>query len=195
MTAIDAGIGELHQYDSRVIRFGDFRTDDLDTTIQPVPASIIHHIFRTFETLTPVHPVGIGRTNLTLIRPTIVQTDAATPYVGFDRRESLTRRPAVSVHLEPAAYGSLSPATYHVTFFVEAAGSAAFEVSGYAAGGIVHGAGPRTASGKVGIAVTLEDLPASGGYVTIEQTDGESWTWFSTRLSYPPLVFTPVPSL
>lgn len=38
------------------------------------------------ETLSPAKTFGRGRTNLTLIRPTILQLDATPPYAGFDRR-------------------------------------------------------------------------------------------------------------
>jgi len=37
------------------------------------------------ETLSATKTVGRGRTNLTIIVPTIVQIDAATPRATFDR--------------------------------------------------------------------------------------------------------------
>jgi hypothetical protein len=141
------------------------------------------------ETLAPTRTVGKGRTNLTLIRPTILQTDAATPYAGFDRRESPTRNPAVSVHFAPAAYGITGVGTYVFVFAVEAFTRSEFRPSGFAGGGTVDAPGAIRFSGKRVITVILRNVPAAAGaWAAIEQTDGESWSWFSTRISHPPLV-------
>ena len=44
---------------------------------------IIVFPFGPIETLSPIKPVGKGRTNTTLINATIDQTDAVTPYAAF----------------------------------------------------------------------------------------------------------------
>jgi len=100
------------------------------------------------QVLSPTVTVGLGRTNLTLIRPTIVQTDAAEPYAGFDLRESPHRNPAVSVHFNPAAYGATGPGTYVFTFAVDAPTRAAFTPSGYAGSGTVDAPGSIRFSGR-----------------------------------------------
>lgn len=147
------------------------------------------------ETLAPTRTVGKGRTNLTLIRPTILQTDAATPYAGFDRRESPTRNPALSVHFAPAAYGITGVGTYVFAFAVEAFTRSEFRPTGFAGGGTVDAPGAIRFSGKRVVTVILRNVPAAAGaWAAIEQTDGESWSWFSTRISHPPLVLDALPA-
>ena len=93
------------------------------------------------EVLSPARTVGKGRTNLTLIRPTILQTDTGEPYAGFDLRESPNRNPAVSVHFNPGAYGATGVGTYVFTFAVEAYARAGFSPTGYAGSGTVDAPG------------------------------------------------------
>lgn len=144
------------------------------------------------QVLSPTTTVGRGRTNLTLIRPTIVQTDAATPYAGFDLRESPNRNPAVSVHFNAAAYGISGTGTYVFTFAVDAPTRAAFTPSGFAGSGTVDAPGSIRFSGRRVITVILRDVPAGqDAWAAIEQTTGETWSWFNTRISHPPLVFDP----
>jgi hypothetical protein len=148
------------------------------------------------QIISPTTTVGRGRTNLTLIRPTIVQTDAATPYAGFDLRETPNRNPAVSVHFNASAYGITGPGTYVFTFSVDAPTRAAFTPSGYAGSGTVDAPGSIRFSGRRVITVILRDLPAGqDAVVAIEQTSGETWSWFSTRISHPPIVFEPLPPI
>lgn len=146
------------------------------------------------QVLSPTVTVGLGRTNLTLIRPTIVQTDAAEPYAGFDLRESPHRNPAVSVHFNPAAYGATGPGTYVFTFAVDAPTRAAFTPSGYAGSGTVDAPGSIRFSGRRVITIILRNVPPGlDASAAIEQTSGEAWSWFSTRIAHPPLVFDPLP--
>ncbi|MGW9629313.1 hypothetical protein ACWGST_01305 [Agromyces sp. NPDC055520] len=184
------------EFDERVVELADFEPDiRLEEWAEKYRLGelVLGPIFwAPIDVLSPVHTVGKGRTNLTLIRPTIVQTDAATPYAGFDRRESPTRNPAVSIHFEPAAYGITGAGTYVCTFSVESGGPVTLNADGYAAGGTVVGAGPRSVTGKQTVSITLKNLPASGGSASVEQTAGASWSWYSTRISYPPLVFEQV---
>ncbi len=145
------------------------------------------------EVLSPTVTVGRGRTNLTLIRPTIVQTDTTTPYAGFDLRESPNRNPAVSVHFNPAAYGATGNATYVFTFAVDAPTRAAFTPSGYAGSGTVDAPASIRFSGRRVITIILRNVPpAQDTVASIEQTSGESWSWFSTRIGHPPLVLEPL---
>ncbi len=135
-----------------------------------------------------MHTVGKGRTNLTLIRPTIMQTDAASR-TPASTAATPTRNPAVSIHFEPAAYGITGVGTYVCTFSVESGAPVTLNASGYAASGTVVGAGPRSVSGKQTVSLTLKNLPAYGGWAAIEQTAGDSWAWYTARITYPPLVF------
>jgi hypothetical protein len=144
------------------------------------------------EVLSPVKTVGKGRTNLTLIRPTILQTDATEPYAGFDRRESPNRNPAVAVHFNPGAYGATGVATYVFTFAVEAYTRCGFTPSGYAGSGTVDAPGSIRFEGRRVITIILRNVqPGQDTWTSIEQTSGENWSWFSTRISHPPLVFEP----
>lgn len=144
------------------------------------------------EVLSPVKTVGNGRTNLTLIRPTILQTDATEPYAGFDRRESPNRNPAVAVHFNPGAYGATGVATYVFTFAVEAYTRCGFTPSGYAGSGTVDAPGSIRFEGRRVITIILRNVqPGQDTWTSIEQTSGENWSWFSTRISHPPLVFEP----
>ncbi|GAA1816476.1 hypothetical protein [Agromyces neolithicus] len=180
-------------YDDRIVRTGDFEPDVSvedwvakyrlgDLTAGPI-------FWTSIETLSPTRTVGKGRTNLTLIRPTILQTDAATPHAAFDRRESPNRNPAVSVHFAPGAYGATGVGTYVFAFAVEAFGTATFAPTGYAGSGVVDAAGAISFSGRRTITVILRNVqPGQDTWAAIEQTSGTAWSWFSTRISLPPLV-------
>ncbi|HWD61152.1 MAG TPA: hypothetical protein VG369_01555 [Humibacter sp.] len=62
------------------------------------------------------------------------------------------------------------------------------QVGASSAGGI----GNRTINGQQSLSVAMNGLPASQQcYVAIEQLSGESWTWYQTVISPPPLVFEP----
>ena len=147
-------------------------------------------IFRTaIETLTPTRTIGQGRTNLTLIRPTILQTDAATRHAAFDRRESPNRNPAVSVHFAPGAYGATGVGTYVFAFSVDAPTRSMFAPQAYAGGGTVDAPAEIRFSGKRTITIILRNVPPGAEvWAAIEQAEGEVWSWFSTRISLPPLV-------
>jgi hypothetical protein len=160
-----------------------FRLEDLHLPIHLAP----------YEVLSPTKTVGHGRTNLTLIRPTIVQTDAAIPYASFDRRESPNRNPAVSVHFNPSAYGITWTGTYVFTFAVDAPTRSAFTPSGYAGSGTVDAPASIRFAGRRVITVILRNVPPNQDVnAAIEQTSGEAWSWFSTSIGRPPLVIDTV---
>ena len=142
------------------------------------------------ETLSPAKTVGRGRTNLTLIRPTIVQVDATTPYAGFDRRESPNRDPAVSMHFEPKAYGITAVSTYVMVFSIEVFGQAStFNLSGFAGGGTVANSGSRTLSGQTTVSLVLRNVPPSAEvWGALTQTGGGQWNWYTVQARYPALV-------
>ncbi|WP_350349763.1 hypothetical protein ABIQ69_07645 [Agromyces sp. G08B096] len=145
--------------------------------------------FPPFEVISAANPVGRGRTNLTLVRPLVVQTDAAEPHAAFDRRESPDRNPAVSVHFAPAAYGVTAAGTYVFTFAVDAPQRCAFRPSGFAGSGTVDAPGLIRFSGRRTITVILRNVPAGQEvFAAIEQTDGASWSWFTTSIGRPPIV-------
>lgn len=149
--------------------------------------------FAPYEVLSPTRTVGRGRTNLTLIRPTILQTDAASPFAAFDLRESPNRNPAVSVHFSASAYGITWTGTYVFTFAVDAPTRAAFTPSGFAGSGTVDAPASIRFAGRRVITVILRNVPPNQEVnAAIEQTSGEAWSWFSTSIGRPPLVIDAV---
>lgn len=187
--------GEAAPFDKRKVNLDkiklDFTQRDLKRIFDPVIDIGTLPIFSwPIETLSPVKTVGRGRTNITLIRSTIVQTDANTPYAGFDRRESPSRNPVAQVHFEPKAYGITAPSTYIMSFRIEAVGACTFNLAG--SFGFLTNAGARTVNGLTTISLTFKDVPSNQqifGY--IEQTAGGQWNWFSTDVRYPSLVLQP----
>ncbi|CAN5426109.1 hypothetical protein BH10ACT4_BH10ACT4_03350 [soil metagenome] len=166
---------------------------DIARRYDPSDRFIPSHVwFRTIEVLSPTKTIGLGRTNTTLIMPTIVQTDAATPYAGFDRSVTPSRNPVAQAHFEPGAYGNTTPATYVISFAVETSGPVTFTVQGMSFLPGVSGLGSRVVNGTASISVVYSNLAASQPvYAYIEQTAGGHWNWYSTRISYPPLVLQP----
>jgi hypothetical protein len=151
-----------------------------------------HFWYRTFETLSPTKTVGLGRTNVTLIMPTILQTDATTPYAGFDPAQTPTRKPSAGIHFIPSAYGNTSAATYVVSFSIETFGPVTFTVSAPTFIGGVSGAGSRVVNGTASVSVVFANLaPNQPVYVSLDQTAGVGWNWYATRISYPPIVLQP----
>ncbi|WP_158865006.1 hypothetical protein [Leifsonia sp. AG29] len=148
--------------------------------------------FRPIDTISPVHTVGEGRTNLTLLAPDILQTDTTgTPYAGFSYRDTLAGGPGVSVHFTPSAYGITATGTYIVSFHIATSGGVDLAVAAYTGGPgtSAAGTGNRTVSGTVSVVVALRGVPAGQTtWVSVQQKGGGSWQWFSTSIEYPPLV-------
>ena len=187
--------------DTRVIDLTRFKPDltsaDLKRIRTPVRLIDTHLIiFPTIETLTPTKTVGLGRTNLTLKFPTLVQTDATTPFASFDFRKlppnpASFERPVVSVHFDPSKYGLTGNATFVISFTVDVSGSSTFKLGAFQIPGPVTGVGPRTISGKQTVSLVFNNVPANLQYFgDIEQTGGGAWTWFQTRISYLPILIT-----
>ena len=178
----------------------DLSTFEKTMSLTDVATKInIHDIFHfpwflPIDTISPVHTVGKGRTNLTLIAPDIVQTDTSTetPYASFTSHSTPSGGPGVSVHFQPSGYGITSSGTYVVSFLISTSGPVTLTVGGYAGSGTVAGAGSKSVNGNVSVTVVLQNVPASQPtYASIQQTGGAQWTWFWTTIEPPPLVFQP----
>jgi len=142
--------------------------------------------FLTIDALGVPRTVGRGRTNLTFIRPTIVQADAATPFASFDMRESPSRRPAISMHFEPGAYGIKSPTSYLMVFSIECFGQTTFQVGGFAGSGTLTNTGTKAANGKSSVTIGFENvLPGEQTHGFLEQTAGAPWNFFTARVRFP----------
>lgn len=188
-----------HPFDApEAVDFSEFEADltaaDWGTKLRAGELGLGPVFWSPIQLLSPTVTAGRGRTNLTLIEPTILQTDASTPYAGFDRRVSTHRNPVVSVHFNPGAYGATNVGTYVFSFAVDAFARTTFTPSGYAGSGTVDAPGSITFSGKRTITVILRNVqPGQDTWAAIEQTAGEAWSWFSTRISHPPFVLDPLP--
>jgi hypothetical protein len=153
----------------------------------------IHAIFSTpIETLSCTKTVGLGRTNLTLKYPTLVQTDANPPYAAFNKQTTPPQQQClVSVHFVPSAYGYTDPGTYYMAFSIDAYTQSTFSLSGYAGAGTLAGAGSRTVSGKQILTLIFKNLPPSQVvWGALEQTAGGAWSWYTTRISLPPILLS-----
>ncbi|MCA1612535.1 MAG: hypothetical protein LC780_17185 [Acidobacteria bacterium] len=142
--------------------------------------------FLTIDALGIARTVGRGRTNLTFIRPTIVQADAATPFASFDRRESPNRKPAISMHFEPSAYGITGASSFLMIFSVECFGQSTFTLDGFAGSGTLSNNGTKTLNGKVGVTLEFNNVaPGQQTFGFLEQSAGTAWNFFTARVRFP----------
>lgn len=148
-------------------------------------------VFAPIESLSPAHPVGRGRTNLTLIQASVVQTDAVSSSTNFDYSMNPARPPGVSVHFEADAYGITTTANYVFTFYLwgqDAVVLSATQFGASSAGGL----GDHAVDGWQTVTVAMNGLPPSQQcYVALEQLSGGAWSWYRTTIGPPPLVFEP----
>lgn len=146
--------------------------------------------FPTIDVISPTRTVGRGRTNLTLVRPVILQTDATPAYASFDLAAATPQQPpTVSVHFEPGQYGLTGNVTFIMGFSIEAFGTVNAEVGAFAGSGTATGLGPRTINGKQVVTIVFNNVPATDQvYGHVQQTGGPPWRWFQTRISYFPVL-------
>lgn len=186
---------EAEPFDKRKVNLDriklDFTARDLKRLAGPaIEASNLPLFSWPIETLSPVKTVGKGRTNITIIRAHIVQTDAATPYAGLDRNLSPDRKPAVQMHFNPSAYGITANSSYVMTFKIDASGPCSFNLAGST--GLITNAGSFSGNGLRAISLQFANVPANMDlYGYIEQTGGGNWNWYSVEIRFPSLVFQP----
>src|SRR5687767_7127911 len=186
---------EPEPYDKRKIDLTKFKPDispkEWQEMFSPLIRVPINAIFGVpIETLSPSKTLGLGRTNLTIIMSTIVQVDAATPFARFDHRQTPIRKPVIQMHFQPGAYGiTTAAATYIMVFTVDVDVASTFALDG--SFGFISNAGTRTLSGKTTVSLIFKNVPPSQEiFGFLEQRTGGAWSWFSTRVSFPPLVLT-----
>jgi hypothetical protein len=184
------------QPENRKIDLTKFKPDiasaEFVEAFKPGRGALAPVFFQPIVTLSPTKTIGQGRTNLTIIEPTIVQVDVSppfVPYAGFDRRLSPHRNPTIQIHFQPSGYGITTPGTYVITFAIEAFGASTFQVAVNPTLSGVTGTGARTLNGQQFVTLIVKNLPAAYElYAYVEQTGGGAWNWFSTRVTYPPLL-------
>ena len=184
-------VRELEPFDKRSIDLTKFKPDlsarDLKKLLGPA-GGIVVFPFLPIETLSATKTIGRGRTNLTIIVPTIVQIDAATPSATFNK-QSQTRNPVIQMHFEPSAYGITSVGTYIMEFTIQVFGQSTFNLSGFAGSGTVLNAGTKVLNGQARVSLVFQNVPASQQtFGFLEQTAGGAWNWFSTQVRFPHIV-------
>lgn len=186
-------VTELEPYDKRKVNLDriklDFTTRDLKKLFDPfIDLGRVRLFSWPIETLSPVKTIGKGRTNITLIRPHIFQTDAATPHAGLNMQLSPDRKPAVQMHFRPSAYGITATSAYVMTFKIQTSGPCTFNLAG--SFGFVTNGGSRTVNGTTSVSIEFTNVPPNLDlFGFIEQTAGANWNWFSVEIRFPGLVF------
>jgi hypothetical protein len=187
-------VKELEPFDKRHFDLAKFKPNlsdkDLSNLLTPIGGLIIFP-FLPIETLTPTKTLGLGRTNLTIIAPTIVQIDTPTPSATFDVRAQ-QRHPAIQMLFEPSAYGITSVATYFMEFTVQVFGQSTFNLDGFAGPGQVLNRGTKVLNGQTTITLILQNVPPTQQtFGFLEETSGVAWQWFRTKVRFPPIVIQP----
>ena len=142
--------------------------------------------FLTIDALSVTKTVGKGRTNLTFVRPVIVQADAATPFANFDRQVSPSGDPAISMHFEPKAYGITAVSSFLMVFSIQCFGPTTFTAGGFAGSGTLENAGTKVFNGAVSVSLGFNNVPPSQQtHGFLQQTGGAPWSFFSVRARYP----------
>jgi hypothetical protein len=192
--AVSKKAPQLEGFDRRSVNLAKFKPDipdkDFKGVITPIEGLIIFP-FGPIETLSCTKTIGLGRTNLTIIRPTIVQVDAAVPRASFDRTVTPSRNPVIQMHFEPGAYGITSVGTYIMQFTIETFGQATFKLDGFAGSGTLSNNGTKVLNGQVKVSLIMKNVPpGQQTFGFLEQTAGRAWNWFSTQVRFPPLVIS-----
>ena len=179
-------------YDRRKVDFSKFKPDLPPSKLEALfkfPAGGLDPFaisFLTIDTLSVTKMVGLGRTNLTFIRPTIVQADTASPFAEFDRQLSPSRNPAVGAHFQPSGYGIANVSSYVIAIGIEAFGQCTFSLSGYAGSGTVSNTGTKSVNGKQSLTLGLHNVPPSQEcWISVDQTAGRVWRFYFARIRFP----------
>jgi hypothetical protein len=183
-------VAEIEPFDKRKIELTKAKPELSAKELQKliIPGRLF---FLSIETLTPTKTVGRGRTNLTLIAPTVFQTDATVPRASFDVRAQ-ARKPGAQMHFQPSGYGITSVATYIMEFTLETFGQSTFNLQGGPFNVNILNAGTKTLNGLSSVALVFKDLPPSSEvFGFLEQTSGAVWNWFSISVRFPDLVIGP----
>ena len=189
-------IPEAEPFDASEVDFSEFEPnvslEELQETAKGITDLTTFPFVLPIETLSVTKTIGVGRTNLTLIRPNVVQADAAVPRASFDIRNTPTRNPAVQMHFEPSAYGITVVSSYVMEFTVGVVDQSTFRLQGLGGSNMSVAIGPVVLSGPTTVRLRLPNVsPSQQVFGFLEQTAGGRWNWFSTQIRFPPLVIAP----
>ena len=188
--AVKNKVREVVPFDKRKINLARFKPDLSPQDLKKLlgPSGIVVFPFLPIETLSATKTIGRGRTNLTIIVPTIVQIDAAVPSATFNK-QSQSRNPVIQMHFEPSAYGITSVATYIMEFAIQAFGQSTFNLNGGPF--TVSNNGTKVLNGQAKVSLVFPNLaPAQQVFGFLEQTAGGAWNWFSTQVRFPDIVIS-----
>ena len=187
-------IREVEPKDKRVVDPTKFKLDlsatDVKKLIGPLSGIVIFP-FLPIETLKVTKVLGLGRTNITIVAPTVVQADANPPRASFNRA-SQPRKPAIQMHFQPSGYGISSTGTYIMEFTLQVLGTSTFNLVGNAGTGTVLNAGTKTLTGAVRVSMIFKDVPPQTETVGfVEQLAGGPWDWFAVQVRFPDPIISP----
>ena len=177
--------------DEETIKFPSFKAELSEIDIAKLTlrgTGIVVIPFGPIDSLSPIKMVGRGETNITLIWPSIVQTDANPPYARFEMAQT-PQHGAVSMHFVPNAYGITSPATYIMEFNIHSYGGSTLTLLGYVGSGTLSNTGTKVINGPVTLQLVMHNVePGQVTWGSIQQTAGAPWIWYSTGIRYPYIV-------
>ena len=181
-------------FDDRRVQFSKFKPElslkDLQTLLGG--AGVVYSA--PIETLSPSKPYGRGRTSLDLDMPTEVQLNALTPSVSFNLQLTPSPPaygpPTIWTYFDPFAYGITWVATYLFEFLIGSAGAVTLNMGGDGGpGSLLLSGGSKVVDGGAILTVILQNVPPTELiYVSVEQTGGGFWQWYSTVVRFPPPV-------
>ncbi len=183
-------IREVVPFDKRKVNLTKFKPDLSPQDLKKLlgPGGVVIFPFLPIETLSATKTIGRGRTNLTIIVPTIVQIDAAQPSATFNK-QSQSRNPVIQMHFEPSAYGITSVRTYIMEFTIQAFGQSTFNLSGGPV--TISNGGTKVLNGQAKVSLVFPNLaPSQQVFGFLEQTAGGAWNWFSTQVRFPDIVIS-----
>ncbi|TMA11898.1 MAG: hypothetical protein E6J89_06370 [Deltaproteobacteria bacterium] len=186
-------VREIEPFDKRSIDPAKFKTDlsaaDIKNLLGPIGGIVIAP-FGPIETLSVSKMVGLGRTNITIVAPTVVQADAVPPRASFDQ-QAQSRKPTIQMHFQPSGYGITSVGTYIMEFTIEAFGQSTFNLDGGPITVNILNKGTKVLNGPTRVSLVFKDLPPSQEtFGFLEQSAGGRWNWFSIQVRFPDLVLT-----
>jgi hypothetical protein len=184
-------VTEIEPFDKRKVDLGKAKPELSAKKLQDLVKPPITFPFFVIERLTPTKTVGRGRTNLTLVAPTVFQTDATVPRASFDLRAQ-SRRPVAQMHFQPIGYGITAVGTYIMEFTIETFAQATFNLQGGPFNVSISNAGTKTLNGLTSVALVFNNLsPSAEVFGFLEQTSGAQWNWFSISVRFPDPVLSP----
>jgi len=133
------------------------------------------------ETLSAARTIGRGQTNLILLHPAVVETDANNPYASYESG-------SIQMYFDPGAYGIAYVASYVVEFNIVIHGNATFKRNGFAGSGNLPNIGTYTFNGPTTVQLVMQNVPSQPIYGALKHASGAPWDWYSSAMRFPYIV-------